>query len=188
MSDEPISNEEFDKMLEDRDKKDAHPVVSQETPQTPDVDPLIMDEEDALRVNTFFDDVRDFHRKFEIQYDGPPRDKLDVKLQEFRDKRFLEELNELRESQIATDRLDAYVDIIYILLGTVHHHGWDFNEAWRRVHAKNMLKKRVDSAKNSRFGHDFDIVKPDGWVAPDLSDLVVEVKDEDVETMGGKGQ
>ena len=47
----------------------------------------------------------------------------------------------------------------------------NFQEAWDRVHAANMAKER-GNPKTSKYGSGFDIVKPEGWTAPDLSDLV----------------
>lgn len=117
-----------------------------------------------------FQDVADFHRKFGIQYDGPPRD-LPEDLRLFRARRFLEEINEIEKARYLDDRLDGYVDLVYIILGTCHLHGWDFNEAWRRVHAANMAKERASKENPGKYGSPSDIVKPKGWKAPDLSDL-----------------
>lgn len=50
--------------------------------------------------------------------------------------------------------------------------GFNFREAWRRVHEANMGKVRARRAQDSTRGSVFDVVKPPGWVAPDLSDLV----------------
>ena len=46
--------------------------------------------------------------------------------------------------------------------------GYDFDEAWRRVHAANMKKVRAPSARSGSH----DVVKPPGWTAPNLADLV----------------
>lgn len=72
--------------------------------------------------------------------------------------------------------LDALVDLVYVALGTAHLHGFDFNEAWRRVHAANMKKIRAPSAEASKEstgrGHAFDVIKPPGWEPPSHKDLV----------------
>lgn len=125
-----------------------------------------------------FQDVVDFHTKFGIQYDGPPRE-LPPDIGPFREARFFEELSEIRDA--VTNRqfaevLDGYVDLIYIILGTCHLHGWDFNEAWRRVHEANMKKELASEQNPGKYvgtpGHKTDIVKPPGWTPPSMQDLV----------------
>lgn len=67
--------------------------------------------------------------------------------------------------------LDAMVDIIYVVTGTAIAHGFDIEEAWRRVHAANM--KKVPSVnQDNRRRSKIDAVKPAGWKAPVLTDLV----------------
>lgn len=141
-----------------------------------------------------FDPVRDiaeFHMKFGLTYDGPPR-VLPVELADFR-KRFMdEELDEYakHEARASSERfvsaipdvanysfhleqmLDALVDETYVVLGTAYLHGFDFREAWRRVHAANMKKVRAQRASDSKRGSAFDVVKPKGWEPPSHIDLV----------------
>ena len=93
-----------------------------------------------------------------------------------------EELLELCDSGTATDALDALVDLRYVLDGTViafgfhlptaaHHNVPRFYRAFNRVHAANMAKLQPDgTVKRDATGK---VVKPEGWTAPDLSDLVV---------------
>jgi predicted HAD superfamily Cof-like phosphohydrolase len=71
--------------------------------------------------------------------------------------------------------LDGLVDIVYVTIGTaVTFHGFDFREAWQRVHAANMEKVRAASASDARSKrkHACDVVKPEGWEPPYLRDLV----------------
>lgn len=124
-------------------------------------------------------DVVDFHRKFKINYDGPIRH-LPEQLGSFRAARLLEEAREIIDAQAVGDiegQLDGIVDLIYIALGTAHLMGFTpevVQEAWDRVHSANM-KKELCSPQNpgkyGALGDKQDIVKPAGWVAPDLSDL-----------------
>lgn len=129
------------------------------------------------RLPSMFQDVVDFHHKYGIQYVGPPRD-LPGDIKEFRYKRFIEEKEEIEEALNEGDlesELDGYVDLIYIILGTCHLHGWNFDEAWSRVHAANMKKERASNKNPGKYQElvcKQDIVKPPGWVAPDLRDLV----------------
>jgi predicted HAD superfamily Cof-like phosphohydrolase len=121
-----------------------------------------------------YQDIIAFHVKFDIAYTGEPRF-LPPDLQEFRLKFLSEELTEYEEALAdgeLADALDALVDLVYVALGTAHLHGFDFNEAWRRVHAANMGKIRAPSADASKRGSVFDVIKPEGWVPPDHTDLV----------------
>lgn len=66
--------------------------------------------------------------------------------------------------------LDGLVDLAYVVIGTAAEYGFDFDEAWRRVHAANMKKEHGSSGRMPN-----DAVKPPDWKAPDLSDLVGEM-------------
>lgn len=132
------------------------------------------DELRAVGRQTFFQDVVDFHRKFEIDYGGLPR-KLPDKVKAFRDSRLDEEITEYWDACTTKDaekQLDGLVDIVYIILGTCHLHGWNFDEAWRRVHEANMRKEKASAENPGKYEHKHDIVKPKGWVPPILRDLV----------------
>ncbi len=139
-------------------------------------------------------DIADFHRKFGLEYTGWPRT-LPRDLADFRIKFMDEELNEYAQSNAAAimehsmqkadlanytfhleKMLDALVDEVYVVLGTSYLHGFDFREAWRRVHAANMRKVRAERAEDSKRGSTFDVIKPEGWEPPDHTDLV-EVND-----------
>src|SRR6185503_2978734 len=104
-------------------------------------------------------DIEAFHKKFGLEYEGKPRC-LPLDLSEFRKKFMTEELEEycastdlaqailrgdippnhdLRHEMV--NSLDALVDLVYVALGTAYLHGFDFREAWRRVHEANMKKE-----------------------------------------------
>ena len=150
----------------------------------------------------FVADVEAFSERFGVSYDGPPR-VLPDDLAEFRRKFLHEECVEYSDAShlVASylrlvelngvglhdhavvmgrirdnlaDCLDALVDAVYVAIGTAILHGFDFREAWRRVHEANMRKVRAVSADESKRGHAFDVVKPPGWTAPDLADLVAD--------------
>lgn len=137
-------------------------------------------------------DVDQFHVKHQIDYTGKPR-ALPFELQQFRLKFLREETQEYEThaDQAAfeaggpggeidhanlthhlAESLDALADLTYVVLGTAHLHGFDFREAWRRVHAANM--KKVASVEpgdaNSKFK--LKITKPKGWEPPRHEDLV----------------
>jgi len=114
-------------------------------------------------------DIVDFHEKFKLDYNGPPRE-LPDDLQRFRNQFMDEELTEYEFAVSLPNRekmLDGLVDLVYVAIGTAYLHGFDFDEAWRRVHEANMKKIAKPSIRS-----DYDVVKPAGWTSPDLSDLV----------------
>lgn len=141
----------------------------------------------------FLRDICDFHEQFGLDYDGKPRI-LPVDLAKFRLDFNQEELDEWKEfagkglmavAQEEVDQadvthclemmLDAAVDQMYVLLGTIYLQGLApvFEEAWHRVHRANMAKVRaLRDGSDSKRGSAYDVVKPEGWVAPDHSDLV----------------
>jgi predicted HAD superfamily Cof-like phosphohydrolase len=146
---------------------------------------------DEAMVNMFdpVADVEEFHKKFGLEYTGKPRH-LMGELGEFREKFLREEVEEyasiraeLGSRRDPTDseithglalQLDALVDEVYVAIGNAYLQGFDFREAWRRVHAANMKKVRAERAEDSKRGTKFDVVKPPGWEAPSHLDLVAD--------------
>jgi predicted HAD superfamily Cof-like phosphohydrolase len=114
-------------------------------------------------------DIKAFHEKFGLAYDGPPRD-LPKDLASFRLGFIFEELDELIIAENKADQLDALVDLVYVVMGTAYLQGFDFKEAWDRVHKANMAKIRGASKRSEGY----DVIKPEGWTAPDLRDLAGE--------------
>lgn len=51
-------------------------------------------------------------------------------------------------------------------------YGFSFDVAFNRVHNANMKKVRARSDAEGKRNSTWDVVKPEGWTAPDLSDLV----------------
>lgn len=75
--------------------------------------------------------------------------------------------------EASEDWLDAAVDTVYSIMVTAASFGFDFTEAFRRVHEANMRKERAVNADNKR-GSQYDIVKPQGWEPPSHTDLVFQ--------------
>lgn len=144
---------------------------------------------------SLFDDVRDFHEKFGLPTDRtqPPTD-LTKSLARFRIRFLLEEMGELMlamgfygpsmtiktASQAMeyyqpdsktdlTDAADALADLVYVALGTAHFMGIPFDQIWDEVQRANMAKERASGADDprSKRRHASDVVKPEGWKAPD---------------------
>jgi predicted HAD superfamily Cof-like phosphohydrolase len=120
-------------------------------------------------------DVFDFHEKFNLV----PGEKgiLSEPLARFRYNFLMEEIVEWRkahEERWLAGCLDAMIDEIYVAVGTLVMHGFsekEVKEAWNRVHEANMKKERVQKEGQSKRDSIFDVVKPAGWVKPELDDL-----------------
>ena len=127
----------------------------------------------------YMQDIKDFHSRFGLLGPSKPTD-ISKEMADFRCGFMFEEFNETRNAMILgseaglgpEDILDGLVDLVYVALGTAYLYGFDFDEAWRRVHTANMQKIRAENKEDSKRGSTFDVVKPDGWKPPYLSDLV----------------
>ena len=119
-------------------------------------------------------DILEFHQKFQLPLPSSPKP-LPKDLAEFRLKFLNEELNEYERALQLADyegQLDALVDLVYVAMGTAAMQGYNFAEAWRRVHAANMSKVRAKSKDHSKRNSEYDVVKPKDWKAPCLKNLV----------------
>ena len=145
----------------------------------------------------YLEDVDSFHAKFGLieKYNDKPGF-LDPEFMRFRLRFLQEELTELANSCGFTVQgygpgkidfyhsptshndlegaLDALVDLLYVLKGTVLFMGFGpiFDEAWDRVQAANMSKIRTAKKEDSKRGSSFDVVKPPEWKAPQFKDLL----------------
>lgn len=146
---------------------------------------------DGCNKMTVTESVLEFHKAFGITCSTSTRDSknLDLRLD-----LVLEEVKELYESagffltadgvpgkeevdliQTSDPRpvemLDALCDLVYVTVGWAVSHGWDFDEAFRRVHASNMTKVPKPGQK-VEMREDGKILKPKHFVPPKLDDLV----------------
>lgn len=150
----------------------------------------------------FMSDMRDFHEKFNLRYEGPCRS-LPIELFHFRHEFMGEEMGEweghtlaarhellLTEPDLANyqyhleESLDGLIDLVYVTMGNAYLQGFGpiFNEGWRRVHEANMSKVRAGSAKDSKRNSPHDVVKPEGWTKPTHTDLI-EINELTVKTL-----
>jgi predicted HAD superfamily Cof-like phosphohydrolase len=68
---------------------------------------------------------------------------------------------------------DGLIDLVYVAYGTAHFMGYPWTKGWRLVQRANMAKVRANAdASNSLRGHALDVVKPEGWKAPDIAGLL----------------
>ena len=84
-----------------------------------------------------------------------------------------EEYFEACQNKDLVETLDAVVDKMYILLGTINSHGLQnvFTESFNRVHINNLSK--IDSETGKVLRNEMGkIIKPKGFKPVDLSDLI----------------
>ncbi len=130
--------------------------------------------------SSYFKQVRKFHEKFGLKYEGPPR-QLPDDVADFRIKFLQEELDEYKEACSSNDlvkQLDALADIIVVALGTAHLQGFPIDSAFKEVMKANMRK--VNSTKDHGEQVKTKIVKPEGWQGPEegISKLINKLKDD----------
>lgn len=130
-----------------------------------------------LRKRDLFKAVGEFHSKFNLPtVPGALLIQLNTlfaeNMLEFRHKFMTEELLEFEQSWDngdITGMADALADLVYVALGTAHMMGIPFDAIWAEVQRANMTKERSTGADDprSKRGSALDVVKPEGWTAPD---------------------
>lgn len=79
----------------------------------------------------------------------------------------MEEHNVAYASRDAVEELDALIDILVVTIGAIHSMGADAEGAWKEVMSTNFAKIDSESGK-VRKREDGKVLKPLGWVAPNL--------------------
>lgn len=85
-----------------------------------------------------------------------------------------EESNELIQAIEQGDKvetLDALLDLIVVAIGAIHSLGADGEGGWKEVMGTNFAKIDKETGK-VRKREDGKVLKPAGWVAPDLKPFV----------------
>ena len=128
---------------------------------------------------SYFTLVWDFHHKFNLPRLTPNSvpEHLHTDIMDFRVKFLQEELDEIREADENEDLLgvaDGLADLIYVACGTAQMMGIDLDRVFLEVHNANMRKERASSEDDVRStrSHHLDVVKPEGWVGPDIQGAV----------------
>ena len=122
------------------------------------------------------EDVKDFHRKFELPLPTKPGF-LPRDLFNFRADFLLEEVHETIDAHQAKDLAgfaDGLVDLVYVAIGTAIMAGIPFRACWREVQAANMAKVRALRSSDSKRGSVYDVVKPPNWSPPDIASILRE--------------
>jgi predicted HAD superfamily Cof-like phosphohydrolase len=81
-----------------------------------------------------------------------------------------EETGELADAINAQDKvetLDALIDILVVTIGAIHSMGADAEGAWKEVMSTNFAKIDRETGR-VRKREDGKVLKPIGWVAPEL--------------------
>ena len=87
-----------------------------------------------------------------------------------------EEFKELKEAIAAGDiveQLDALEDILVVTIGAIHSAGMDGEGGWKEVMRTNFAKVDKETGK-VRKREDGKVLKPTGWVPPDLKPFVTK--------------
>lgn len=126
-----------------------------------------------------FQMVVDFHKKFGLEPTSQPDFPVD-KIWILKNTHMQEELDEIRAASIngnLEEYFDGLIDLVYVALGAAYLAGLPFEQGFLRVHQANMTKVRALRASDSKRGSTYDIVKPAGFVAPTLTDLIRKEKE-----------
>lgn len=94
----------------------------------------------------------------------------DTRLALFRLMLIREEVEEVATAKWAHEILKELADVLYVTYGFAASHGWDLDEAFRRVHASNMSKLGLDGKPIYR--DDGKVLKGPNYEPPDLRDLI----------------
>ena len=121
--------------------------------------------------------VKEFHESYglpvssvAISNDFDNITKEDAERISLRSNLVAEEFKELINAESCEEIMKEACDLVYVVLGTFVEFGWDFNEAFRRVHESNMSKLGDDGKPLLR--EDGKVLKGPNYFKPDLSDLV----------------
>ena len=131
---------------------------------------------------TNFEDVGRFHEKFKLPVAQGEIRQLPQDLLYFRANFLKEELAEFVLAMPSwttpadhAKMFDALLDLVYVALGTAHLLGYPWEQGWNLVQAANMAKVRALRPEDSKRGSAWDVVKPPGWVAPDIESLLANI-------------
>ena len=138
--------------------------------------------------DTLLKDIDSFHKKYKFEKNEKVGIPDDNELVNFRTSFLIEELAEYTQAITKKDSaaaLDALVDIVYIALGTAWLFNLPFERAWEQVQKANMSKIRSKS-KSKKRGTSFDVIKPKGWIPPDIEQVIEEEREKQNEDINNR--
>ena len=83
------------------------------------------------------------------------------------------ELNVALDNNDHVEVLDALLDFIVVTVGAIHSAGMDGEGGWKEVMKTNFAKVDSETGK-VRKREDGKVLKPTGWVPPDLKPFVTK--------------
>lgn len=120
-------------------------------------------------MTNLFHDQKKFMQACDQSVDGSNADQYKMYL-----KLIDEEVQELKEAVAQGDtveQLDALLDIIVVTIGAIHSAGHDGEGGWKEVMGTNFAKIDEETGK-VRKREDGKVLKPAGWVAPNLTPFI----------------
>lgn len=126
--------------------------------------------------NNWAADMAQMHQKFGVR-DWVSKVEEDRELLKtflaFRLGMIYEELGETQKAALVDkdpeEVVDGLIDICVFAIGTLDIFGVDANKAWDRVYKANMVKSPGQKAERANSFGLPDMIKPEGWRAPDHS-------------------
>ena len=118
-----------------------------------------------------FRDQEKFMKACDQSVDGSDREQYEMYL-----KLITEEYKELQEAIITNnvqEQLDALLDIVVVTIGAIHSAGFNGEGGWKEVMGTNFAKIDKDTGK-VRKREDGKVLKPTGWVPPDLKPFLTK--------------
>jgi len=86
-----------------------------------------------------------------------------------------QELKDAITDNNVVEQLDALIDILVVTIGAIHSAGFDGERAWKEVMKTNFAKIDRETGK-VRKREDGKVLKPLGWVAPNLTPFIEKQK------------
>ena len=120
-----------------------------------------------------FEDIIAMRKHFGLPIAELPK-MHELELMLFRQKLLEEETAESLHAISSNDIVelaDSLVDTVVVAMGTAALCGFDWDLLWSEVYRSNMEKVRGD-AQEAKRGHNFDLIKPVGWTAPQLKTIL----------------
>ena len=128
-----------------------------------------------MDIKTILNSVADFHTAFNVPVNNAPTVDIDPKTVNLRKDLMNEEVDEYVEAcndKDVVEVLDAVVDQLYILAGTIVTHGLQnfIVPAFKEVHRSNMSK--LDADGKPIFREDGKVLKSELYSKPDLKQFL----------------
>ena len=84
------------------------------------------------------------------------------------------------DDDICAEQADAMVDIMYYILNSASKKSIDLDRVFTEVHQSNMNKRDPKTGKFIIRESDGKVIKPSGWVPPNVKQALYKVQNIDV--------